>query len=521
MATLTFEDWLKHLKPGVNPVFRHTRAALIDLAPFAGTASAKEIAAPVLADPLSTLRLIYSSNNRTSSRFGAEVATVEHAIMMQGVSIFLNESRGLPVLENTPQGRDKHTLASLYRLARLAQHASWQARDFGTLYHDTRAEELQIAALLYFTPEFLFWLDAPDVAEQLAYLRRGMPSVKAEEQALGFALPPLRERLLETWKIPECIRSLLKVESTGNPRQAILWAALDIAHHSRRGWWDPRLLQSYQTLSELVHMPLDEVIATVHDNAIRSARYGSWVHAAPAAAWLPMEPGEWPPDPEHKKPPKPAAVSGKGVPVKDASLKGVPAKDVPVKDVSTKAVPAKEEIGQEICLVPVRSVFTATLANIESHLDGSLNQNQMLAIILKGLHTGLGLSRVMFALVTPDNTRVKSRFTLGIPTDDPLRQFEFALANKDLFGMLMGKMQSVWVNDDNRGKLWPRVQPELRAMIGHGDFFAMSLHSREKLIGLVYADRGHGECQLDPRAYDDFKKLCLVAARGLTHVKTE
>jgi hypothetical protein len=172
-------------------------------------------------------------------------------------------------------------------------------------------------------------------------------------------------------------------------------------------------------------------------------------------------------------------------------------------------------------MLPVRSVLDETLANLKQHQDGSLTLSQMLAIILKGLHTGLGLSRVLFALMTPDGKRVKSRFTLGIHSDDPLRHFEFALANKDLFGILMTKMQSVWINEENRGKLWPRINPDLRTCIGRGDFYTMSLFSKDKPIGLIYADRGHGECALDTQTYDDFKKLCLEAAKGLGQVKAQ
>lgn len=489
MAAMTLDQWLERLRPGETPVFRHTKEALVALAPRGDKASAKEIAAPILSDPLATLRLIYLANNR-SSRYGAEVSTVEHAIMMQGVGVFLEKARDLPVLENTPQGRDKATLSSLYRLARLAQHASWQARDFATLDLDTRAEELQVAAVLYYAPEFLFWLDAPDLAELLALSRRKLPSAEAETQILGFALPPMRDMLLEAWKIPETTRELLRTEQNGNPRRAILWAALGIAHYSRRGWWDERLLANYQVLADEVNKPLDEIIAIVHGNALRSARAGSWVPATPAATWLPLEPGEWPPEKE----PEPKVESG---------MEGT------------------ADTSHVSCPMPVRSVLDETLAAIESHLDGSFNLSQMLAVILKGLHAGLGLSRVLFALVTPDGKRVKCRFTLGIPSDDPLRHFEFSLVNKDLFGILMTKMQSVWINEDNRGKLWPRVSPELRARIGRGDFYAMSLFASDKPIGLIYADRGHGDCALDARTYDDFKKLCLEAAKGLGKVKPQ
>jgi hypothetical protein len=83
----------------------------------------------------------------------------------------------------------------------------------------------------------------------------------------------------------------------------------------------------------------------------------------------------------------------------------------------------------------------------------------------------------------------------------------------------MGKMQGVWINEGNRERLWPMVDTRLRTLIGAGDFYAMSLFNGSKPIGLIYADRGHGECGLDPLTYTDFKMLCLQAARGLGKVR--
>ncbi len=491
MAAMTLDTWLTRLKPGETPVFRHTKKRLLQLATGGDALSAREIAAPILADPLATLRLIYTANNRSSRHFGAEVATVEHAILMQGAGRFLEKARTLPVLEETPQGRDRAILGSLFRLARLAQHAAWQARDFATLHHDLRAEEIQVAAVLYYAPEFLFWLDAPDVAERLAQHRRQMPSAEAERQTLGFALTPLRLMLLEAWKIPDAIRALLDEKYAEQPRQTILQAVLGITHASRHGWWGEDLFNSYQALVEVEHMPLDAVIATAHANAIRAARAGHWVPATPAAAWLPLEPGEWPQEEAAVKPATPPPT----------------------------AVVENETTAPTVCPMPVKSIVQETIAKIEGHLDGSLTLSQMLAIILKGLHSGLGLSRVLFALATQDGKRVKCRFTLGIASEDPLRHFELPLDSKDLFGQLMRTMQGVWVNPDNRGRLWPLVSPNLRDMIGQGDFYAMSLFAGAKPIGFIYADRGHGECGLDAQTYQDFKTLCLEAAKGLGWVK--
>jgi hypothetical protein len=392
--------------------------------------------------------------------------------------------------------------ASLYRLLRLAQHAAWQARDFTVLTADTRAEEVEVAALLYYVPDLLFWIQARDLARQLARLRRKMPYHEAETSVLGFPLVELRLAMMAAWQVPEVTRDLLTTKPE-QPRQIILKTCLDIAHFSRHGWWDEHLPDLYQALAGVIGSTFDDVATTVHINAVKVARYGRWNASAPSAAWLPMLPGVWPnealPDDEDDQPPATRRSASQ------STSAGV-----------TEPPPTAPATRDHNGPVPDARIFKETLRTIETHLDNSLTLNQMSAQILRGLHSGLGLTRLLFAMVTPDGRRVKTRFTLGIPAGDPMRHFEFELAGKDLFCQLMGKSQGIWMNPDNRERLWPKVDPGLRAMIGEADFFAMALYNGKTPIGLIYADRGHTDFGLDAHTYTDFKIFCLQAARGLS-----
>lgn len=488
-------DWLARLQPGGIPTFRRTQEVLARLAPRREMLTAREIALEVLMDPFATLQLIHAISEKMQ-RYGTEVATVEHALMMRGIGAFLDASVGLPVLEETAAGRDPRALATLHALTRRAQHAAWQARDFAVLHSDIHAEEVQVAAILHHLPEMLLWLRAPEAARELNRLRRKAPScLEAEVAVLGMSLQSFRLELLEAWSIPELTRDLLDEKFAERSRQTILHACIAIAEHSERGWWDEALMEHYLILAGAENTPVESIIATVHGNAARAARSCDWLPAPTAATWGPMIPGPWPAE-EHDE---------------EASSK---------EKTEIPAPPGPAETSDPIiCPMPDKAIFRESLKSIETHLDGSLTLNQMSVVILKGLHTGLGLSRILFAMVTPDGERVKSRFTLGIPPEDHLRHFEFSMSGKDLFGQLMGKMQGVWINEGNRERLWPMVDPQLQKLVGDGDFYAMSLFSGSKPVGLIYADRGHGECGLDPLTYTDFKMLCLQAARGLGKVR--
>lgn len=533
-------DWFARLLPGDTPVFDRTLRALVELMPRRDKLPAREVAHEVLADPFATLLLIHAINKKLGQRYGTEVTTVEHAVMMQGIGAYLEAARGLASLERSPAGKDARTLKALHVLTRRAQHAAWQARDFAVLHSDVHAEEVQVAAILHHLPEMLLWLRAPDQALRLRELERSLPAEEAACQVLGEPMQSWRLRLLEAWSIPELSRDLLDQAQAERPRQIILATCLDIARRSERGWWDEVLLADYQALADLTHLPLEQVIFTVHANAGHAARGGDWLTAPAAAAWIPMLPGEWPEEAEADTaaaaPSQQTAVA-QGLPgpassvtrtqaaplPAQAAAEAPPSASAPVarQDPVPAATPASPPTSNEhvACPMPDKAVFQDTMRGIEAHLDGSYNLNQMSALILKGLHSGLGLTRILFAMVTPDGERVKSRFTLGIPAEDPLRHFEFRLDGKDLFAQLMGKMQGVWINDGNRDRLWPMVAPRLQGLIGAGDFYAMSLFSGSRPVGLIYADRGHGECGLDPLTYTDFKMFCLQAARGLGRIK--
>lgn len=504
---MTLTDWLERLAPGPLPVFAHTREVLAQQRRRTEEITAREVAQTVLADPLATLHLLHTANQR-GSRMGSEVTTAEGGLMMLGIGRYLDDARQLPSLEESQFARDGKRLAALQALTRRAYHAAWQARDFAVLHSDVRAEEVQVAALLHAAPEYLLLLRAPGEALKIIRRQRRIPAVEAERETLGISLEELRLALLERWMIPYQLRCLLDPEMADKARQTILRASLDIADRSRLGWWDDNLLGDYLALAGIENMPVESVIATAHTNAMRAERAADWIPVPGPGVWVPMLPGPWPTEPDDEE------EAATPTPAKPAQ----PAAPAPAR-ATPKAAPPIEADAHQACQMPDKQVLRDALQSIEGHLDGSLNLNQMSAHILKGLHNGIGLSRILFAMVTPDGLHVKSRFTLGIRPEDPMRHFAFELGKRDLFGQLMGKMQGVWMNGGNREKLFPMLTPALQGMIGEVDFYAMSLHANGKPVGLIYADRGHGDCGLDTHTYTDFKMLCLQAARGLGKLK--
>lgn len=479
----SLEQWVAEVSLENLPVLRRTALAFSYLAKNVDGLSASDISEVVLHDPLMTLKVVGFANSRSRGRFSAEIASAHNAVIMLGVPPFFKHFASLPAIEDVMSGRPKEMTGLLNTLSR-AHHAAWQARDFAVLRADVKAEEVYVGALLHDMGEIVMWCRAPE--QMLAILkmarRRRISREEAEREVLGFTLWDFHQALAAEWKLPDLLMGFMDNKNSVNPRalMAIIGAAL--ARHAASGWHSPKLSADYEVIAGQFNFSVDEVIAIVHHNAVVEGRFWEAFHVPPAAAWLPMLPGEWPEEPDEDE-----------------------------KE-QRQATPAA-------CLMPNSHELQRVMDEIAAHLDGTLNLHDMMSLVLKGLHEGIGLDRVVFALMTADRGIVRAKYVLGADKDSPLRNFQFETKSPHLFSRLLSKMQSVWVNASNKATFASLLPDDICHMIGgSGDFFAMSVFVHDKPVGLVYGDRRHGSCQLDEHSYQEFKRLTLRAAQGLAHL---
>jgi HD-like signal output (HDOD) protein len=479
----TLGEWVEELKAWDSPVMRRTILDLGKLAVRMEKVSAGQIADVVLRDPLMVLKILRLVNGVSRSRLSSEITTIEHAVMMLGVGPFFNRVAKLKSIEESFLPPNGAALPELMSVLSRAHHAAWQARDWAILRKDMKSEEVYIGALLYDLGEIVLWAYAPNLAREARNLSRRLKIslADAEKAVLGFDLREFQFALAEKWNLPELMQAFMHSESASRPRMLGVIMAASIARHAESGWHGTQLPADYEVVTGLLHLSFDETVSLVHHNAVASAGHWEWYGVPPAAAWLPMQPGEWPREPDDEEP-----------------------------------RPTGEETGFA-CLVPRADVLQKVTAEIEKHRDGTLNLNDMMKLVIKGMHEGIGLNRVVFALMDEDSNALKAKYVVGTELNSPLRQFHVDMAVPQLFSRLMEKAQGVWFNETNRRVLEPIIPGKVWELIGRGEFFAMSVLVNGKPIGLFYADRNHGKCQLDEESYQEFKRLCLRAAKGLAH----
>lgn len=473
-------QWVEEIKLESLPVLSRTALAVSAMAKNADSLPAMDISDVVLHDPLMTLKVIGFANCRSHGRFSAEIATVQSAVIMLGVPPFFTHFAALKTIEGTMQGREMNGLLNC--LSR-AHHAAWQARDLAILRADIKSEEVYVGTMLHDMGEIVMWCVAPELMLRiLRAVRRDKANLeKAEKNILGFSLWEFQKALARAWKLPELLLMFMDNENAGNPRALTAIIGTALARHAAGGWYSSKLLADCEVIASQFNYTFDEVISLVHHNAVVAGRHWEAFHVPPAATWLPMLPGEWPVEEEDED--------------------------------------EEQQTAQQACLMPHPDELREVMDEISRHLDETLNLHDMMSLVLKGMHEGIGLNRVVFALLTPDGSTVKAKYVYGAEEGSPLRNFQFEVKAPHLFARLLGKVQSVWVNTANQASFAQLIPERLSNMIGGREgFFAMSLFIRNKPVGMFYADRRHDGCELDERSYQDFKRLCLRAAQGLEHL---
>ena len=161
--------WVEHFAEIELPVLRHTVQQLNDLRATAETINTRKLAAIIEHDPLMTLRVFRTMQQRRSKSQSADITTIERSLVMMGTQGFYDSLQDLPIIEQQLKGYPKAMLGLLKVIARSRHAAAW-ARDWALLRQNASFEEVTMAALLHDFVEILMWCFAPSLASQASRL---------------------------------------------------------------------------------------------------------------------------------------------------------------------------------------------------------------------------------------------------------------------------------------------------------------------------------------------------------------
>lgn len=459
-------QWAETLAEARLPILRSTRELVVRLADDS-RASMKDVGRALHQDPVMALAVVRMANARDQKRLRNELTTLDQAAMMLGLGRLAEHVKALPTIEDLiPRPVQAH----LRRVMGRSYYASLLAGTWAQVRHDMIPTEVSLGALLYNIGEIALWTRIPAQMAELAVTkdRCRVPAHEAEYVVLGFALEPLSHRLAQAWSLPPMVLESMEARYAQEMRTLGVMLAAQLSRHAFSGWRDPYFVQDLDLAAEYLHVSLDDLTNSVNGITQQFNKLA-----------------------DHYDLPALTALSGELIAAaRERMQKGS---------------------GRILCLAPRQDILRA--------LQGRLAKGEGEAVrtALEALHHGLGLNRAVFARLggERDAPVLVAESLIGTDYQPHFNRFRLPLGGNGLFEALMKKPSAVWINAQNRAKLWPLVPEEVKALISVDSFYAMSVFAQGKPVGLLYADRHSRACQLDARAFEDFKRVGALTAKAL------
>lgn len=471
MDSKHLDVWIDKLSAQPLPVLRSSRNALRQLVD-SGTYNGAEVTRHLAHDPLLCLQLLRRANQRSPE---GRVATLEQAVVMCGEGCLQEMARALPVIED---GLPEPALQPLLQLYRFSFHVGYLARDLTKQKRDHHYDDAYFAGLLHNLGELVTRVFAPKYIP--AIVRRahqsGIGRSQAAQEVLGFDFHQLSLALARAWHLPALLQAALDDDHFQDKRTELVDIAAGMMHVG------PVLLLPLSEDRLLVRAA--ELLAVRHDEVKAIVFRANAEAAAYLCERLPVTEEQsfvdlFPPEPVD-------------------SFEG--ARPAPVR-------------AQPEALQRMRAAFTS------SETD-SLTPQRVLELFTTALREGLGIDRVVFALLSPDHVMLQGRFYSGVDANSPLHGFEFERSGGTIFARLMDKPAAVILNDANRKRFRPLLTDRVHNVIGVEEFMAHSIFIGDRPIGLCYADRGVSQRAFTDAEYKVFRSQCQLLVQRLSTLAT-
>lgn len=469
-------EWIKRIKDKPIPVLAHTIDQLRKLN-ARDDAPVHEIVEVVEQDPGLTVQLLRFCNDQQGHRLQREVASVQQAIMLVGTRKLNDMAMKLPLLHKTLQ---EPARSQVLRVFCRAYHAGMQAIEWAKLRRDMTPDEVFAATQLHFLGEMVLAQHAPNKLLECFDMRRekNIASEEAQYLVLGFTFDQLSMAIAKEWHLPQLVIDALQSENANHPRGFTIMLAVQLARSASIDWYSDKMRGIYKQVAECIDYPEDDICKWSHKLAVNVAQHTDYYGVLQAAALLPQ-----------------VRISSENQKVKQTF---------------------STDYQADVCLTPQINVLKDTLLKLKTAIQQKQDSDQIVHICLEGIHDGIGLNRVVFA--TPDGERraLHARAVIGADNDPVFNRFTIKLDKPHLFLRLLDKTQAVCINDETRAKFWPMIPVEFQKLIGTNSFVAMSMFDKDKLIGLLYADRHTSACQIDAASYNLFKNLCKSLEQAIS-----
>nr|WP_245399625.1 HDOD domain-containing protein [Atopomonas sediminilitoris] len=435
--------------------------------------SVKQLADVLLRDAALTSKVLKVANSAYYNPMQEGIRTISRAIVLLGFanvrSISLSTSLVDALLQHKPHSQ-------LLELLARAFHAAVQARNIAGYLLVKDQEEVFVAALLYHLGELAFWSCADDEADTLFTLQSepGADADACVRQVLGVSFSQLSQGLAKAWNLGE---NLVLSHGTGPRKDAQLQAislGVRISDSSLKGWETPSMERLIAEMATVTGISPDEAMQQVLQSAEEAVSVVATFGDERLASLIPST------DPEQ--------------------------------------IALQQQQRKARLLQPNLQVLQACLQDMSLLASKKGSVDLLIETLLRGLHQGAGIERVMVAVLTDGQRSFKMRQATGegfaeqlagwiLPVDVPEQRHVFSYVLRD--------REVLWMGVPATSSLSDLITLPLLDKFGKGMFFIAPVMAGNRPVGVLYADSRSSGRALRNEQFVAFKRFSQLINRGL------
>jgi HD-like signal output (HDOD) protein len=459
------ERFLGKLAKEDMPIFKKTAGVITNMT-SQDNSSISDLTWSILKDTALTSKVLRLANSITFNRDSRKVSTVSRAVLQLGLRAIKSICFSGLFVETSLKGSQKERVI---REMMASFHAAVQARNIALARRDPSAEEIFISSLLYQIGSVAFWCFGGDLAERLDQMIKEQPHIpqeKLEKTLLGFTLQELSQSIAKEWSLSDLLERALCGDN--DPKVATIIAGRSIAKAAESDWAHEKLKIAIEQTRKLTNLSKEECSKLIRESTTEALRATADYGLAKYVNLIPSQDEE---------------------------------REIRLVEEQQEASFDFDPLLQFEILCELQTILK----------DNQFNVNVFLSSLIEGINRGIGMDRVLFAIMTPDRAKLFGRYAIGWPQSQ-IESFEIHLntSPSNLFVKAINDNESIWVNHNNI-KIYQLLTESIRIKMKTNNFFVAPIVIKRKPIGVLCADRHTTQRDLDNASFISFTFFATIA----------
>ena len=438
-----------------------------------GKSSVQQLADVLLRDASLTSKVLRIGNSVYYNPSQETIRTISRAIVLIGFDNVRQIGLSVSLIDGLLGSASRDQLQEL--LAR-SFHAAVQARNIAGYVLSKHQEEVFIAALLHHIGELAFWGCGGAQADELddALAEPGVDPDAAVRKVLGTSFEQLTQGLVKNWNLGP-VASLAHVPA--NPKSPAAYAVqlgMRISEVALDGWESPEMDELVLQLAKFTGISPEEALQQVLASADETVKVAATFGASKLCQLIPNT------DPEQ--------------------------------------VAFQREQRRARLLQPNLQIMQQALQDLGLMLSSRADVGLILDTLLKGLHQGAGLERVMLVVLADGQSCFRAKRVVGEGTENGLSDFVLPVEQPEqqhIFSYVLRNQEALWMGVPASYNLAELVTQPIRQRLGQGMFFIAPLLAGKREIGVIYADGRVSGRALKHEQFVAFQRFTQLTGRCL------